>query len=99
MTHMALLRLIQDSILNSTSLVVRSTSPFHHQEGSVRHNQTRPLFLRDSNQCTPDLGLHDPVLLQCLGSSNHHLQPWGSINLIHSNLMHRHRHYSNTIHS
>jgi hypothetical protein len=100
MTHIVPLRLIQASILSRpTSLVVRSTSPFHHQEGSVRRNQAQPLCHRDSNQCTPALGLHDPVLLQCLRSCNHHLHPWGSISLIHPNLMHRYRHYSNTIHS
>ena len=99
MTRMVPLRLIQGSILNPTSLVVRSTSPFHHQEGSVHRNQARHLCLRDSNQCTPVLCLHDLFLLQCPRSSNHHLHPWGSTNLIHLNLMYRYRHYSSTIHT
>ena len=92
MTRMARLRLIQGSILNPTTMVVRSTSPFLHQEDLVRHNQARPLFPQDSNQCTPVLALHDPVLLRCPGSCN-------SINLIHPNLMRHYRHYINTIHS
>ena len=99
MTHMVPLRLIQGSILSPTSLVVRLTSPFHTHQGSFRRNPAQPLFRRDSNQCTMALCLHDPVLLQCLRSSNHHLHPWGSISLIQPNLMHHYRHYINTIHS
>ena len=92
MTRMARLRLIQASTLNPTTLVVRSTSPSLRQEGSVRHNQARLLSPQDSNQCTPVLGLHDLLLLQCPGSCN-------SISHIHPNLMHHYHHYINTIHS